>query len=46
MGRKRKGRTQMVRVRIADIPKLRAIAKNCKLTLPDYLSMIARRGRI
>ena len=43
MGRKPKGKTKMVRVRLVDIPKLRAIAKSMNLSLPDYLSMIARR---
>ena len=43
MGRKKKGRTGLVRVRLVDLPKLRAIAKSFNLSLPDYLSMIARR---
>jgi len=43
MGRKRKGRTTMVRVRLVDVPRLRAIAKSMNLSLPDYLSMIARK---
>lgn len=45
MGRKRKGRTSTVRVRLADIPKLRAIARSMNLSLPDYLSFIARRRK-
>ena len=43
MGRKRKGRTTTVRVRLIDVPRLRAIARSMNLSLPDYLSMIARR---
>jgi len=45
MGRRRKGSTGMVRVRLVDLPKLKALAKQCNLTLPDYLSLIARRRR-
>ncbi len=45
MGRKRKGRTGMMRVRLVDLEKLRNIAKSYKLALPDYLSMIVRKKR-
>jgi len=43
MGRKRKGKTIMVRVRLVDLPKLKEIARSHNLSLPDYLSRIARR---
>lgn len=45
MGRKRKGRTTTVRVRLVDLPKLRAIARSFNLSLPDYLSMVARKRK-
>jgi len=45
MGRRKKGSTGMVRVRLVDLPKLKALAKQCKLSLPDYLSLVSRRRR-
>ena len=45
MGRKRKGRTSTIRVRLVDVPKLRAIARSMNISLPDYLSLIAKRKR-
>jgi hypothetical protein len=46
MGRKRKGRTTTVRVRLVDLPRLKAIARSFNMSLPDYLSMIARRKKL
>ena len=45
MGRKRKGKTTTVRVRLVDVPKLKAIARQMNLSLPDYLSIIAKRRK-
>ena len=45
MGRRKKGSTGMVRVRLVDIPKLKALAKQVNLSLPDYLSLVSRRRR-
>jgi len=45
MGRKRKGKTKMVRVRLADIPRLKAIARSMNLSIPDYLSLVAKRKK-
>jgi len=43
MGRKKKGKSTLTRVRSSDLPKLRVKARQSKLSLPDYLSMIARK---
>ena len=45
MGRKRKGRTTTVRVRLADLPRLKAIAQMRGLSLPEVISLFAR-GKI
>ena len=45
MGRKRKGRTTTVRVRKADIERLRRMANNLNLSLPDLISRMARRRK-
>jgi len=45
MGRRRKPTTKMVRIRLADLQKLKAIAKSYNLSLPDYLSMVTKNGK-
>lgn len=43
MGRKRKPSTRMVRVRLTDIPRLKAIARRMNLSLPDTITYLTRR---
>jgi len=43
MGRKRKQPTRMVRVKLCDIERLKLLARTSKLSLPDYISRLARR---
>lgn len=45
MGRKRKGRTRMVRVRLTDIPRLKAIAQSMNLSIPDTITYLSRKRR-
>ena len=45
MGRKKKGKTTTVRVRLVDVPRLRAIARSMNISLPDYLSLVAKKRK-
>jgi hypothetical protein len=45
MGRRKKGKSVLTRVRLVDLQKLKAIARSCNLSLPDYLSMIAKKNQ-
>ena len=40
MGRRRKQPTRMVRIRISDLNRLRALAKLHKLSLGDYIAKV------
>ena len=45
MGRKRKPRTGMMRVRLIDLERLKAIARSYNMSLPDYMAMISRKRK-
>lgn len=45
MGRRKKEKTSLVRVRLTDIVRLKAIAKKMNLTIPDTISFITRKRK-
>ena len=45
MGRRRKQPTRMVRIRVADLNRLKLLAKINKLSLGDYISRVTRGKR-
>jgi len=43
MGRKRKPKTTLTRIRIKDLERLRKLARQSKISIREYISRISRR---